>query len=283
MMDPIVKRIEELFLTRSEARIADFIIDNLDTIGLMTSRELAKAVNVSDTSVIRFVHKLGFPTYARFRAEMNSRICRHFSAAGLDGTEAEEDTPQPVSQTQAHVVSGTIMDNLQRTFHRLEDGTIRQIVDILLRSEHKYIAGFHTTACCAEYMATRLVKLLPHVIPVVNADASSVEAMLDISPADCLMVYSFLHYSKINAPLMNLARQKGAKIILVTDKATSPLVRKADIVLLTPIDTGEGAYSYVAPLSVSEIILMMLIAQSGSDGEARMRWLEDLLEHAELY
>lgn len=283
-MDPIVKKIEDLFLTKSEARIADYIIDNLDTIGLMTSRDLAKTVNVSDTSVIRFVHKLGFSTYALFRSEMNARIARHYSKPYAALTDADEDAP-PQSHTDGNVqaVSGTILDSLQRTFSRLDDKTIQQIVNILLGSEHKYIAGFHTTAGCAQYMATRLIKLLPHVIPVVNADASSVEAVLDIGPEDCLMVYSFMHYSKVNAPLMNLARQKGAKVILITDKATSPLARKADIVLLTPIDTNDLAYSYVAPLSVSEVVLMTLIAESGSDGEARMRWLEGLLEHAELY
>ena len=81
---------------------------------------------------------------------------------------------------------------------------------------------------------------------------------------------------------MNLAKQNGAKVILVTDRASSPPVRKADIVLFTPIDTGNQSYSYVAPLSVSEILLMTLIAESGSDGEARMHRLENLLESAEL-
>lgn len=280
-MDPLIHKIEELLLTRSEARVADYIIDHLDAIGLYTSRELAAAVGVSDTSVIRLIHKLGFNTYTQFRGEMNARITGQYApqSQSRPGPEGQQDNP---GRRQVGTLSGRILENLRKTFYRLDDATVRQIVDILLQSSHKYIAGFHTTASCAQYMATRLVKLLPHVIPVVNADASSVETVLDIGPEDCLMVYSFLRYSRFNAPLMNLAKQNGAKVILVTDRASSPLVRKADIVLFTPIDTGNQSYSYVAPLSVSEILLMTLIAESGSDGEARMHRLENLLESAEL-
>lgn len=280
-MDPLIHKIEELLLTRSESRVADYIIDHLDAIGLFTSRELAAAVGVSDTSVIRLVHKLGFSTYTQFRGEMNARITGRSGPQSQTrpGPEGQQDNP---GRRQVDALSGSILDNLRKTFYRLDDATVRQIVDILLQSRQKYIAGFHTTAGCAQYMATRLIKLLPHVIPVVNADASSVETILDIGPEDCLMVYSFLRYSRINAPLMKLAKQNGAKVILVTDRASSPLARKADIVLLTPIDSSNQTYSYAAPLSVSEVVLMTLIAESGSDGEARMHRLENLLESAEL-
>lgn len=281
-MDPLIHKIEELLLTRSEARVADYIIDHLDTIGLYTSRELAAAIGVSDTSVIRLVHKLGFDTYTQFRGEMNARITRQYKPQSPLGPE-EQPTGTNPERNQVDALSGSILENLRKTFSRLDDTIVRQIVDILLQSRHKYIAGFHTTASCAQYMATRLVKLLPHVIPVVNADASSVETILDIGPEDCLMVYSFLRHSRINAPLMKLAKQNGATVILVTDRASSPLARKADIVMLTPIDSNNQAYSYVAPLSVSEVVLMTLIAESGSDGEARMHRLENLLESTELY
>lgn len=279
-MDPLIQKIEELLLTPSESRVADFIIDHLDTVGLYTSRALADSVGVSDTSVIRLVHKLGFETYTQFRGEMNARITRQYKSPLTPEGQAMEDYPQ---RTQTATLHGSILESLQKTFARVDDAVVRQIVDILLQSKHKYIAGFHTTASCAQYMATRLVKLLPHVIPVVNADASSVETILDIGPEDCLLVYSFLRYAKINAALMKLAKQNGAKIILITDRLVSPLARKADIVLLTPIDSSSQVYSYVAPLSVSEMVLMTLIAESGSDGEARMHRLEHLLESAELY
>ena len=59
-MDPLIHKIEELLLTRSEARVADYIIDHLDAIGLYTSRELAAAVGVRvEVTDSVYVRKMG--------------------------------------------------------------------------------------------------------------------------------------------------------------------------------------------------------------------------------
>lgn len=276
-MESVVKRIEDMFLTKSETVIADFIIENLDTVGLLTSHKLAQAVDVSDTSVIRFVHKLGYPTYAQFRNDMNGRISATMRRGAIQ-PESEQSDREMVG-----AMSSEILSSLTNAFTHLDDACVQKVVDVLMKSRHKYIAGFHTTAGCAQYMATRLVKLVPHVIPVTNADASSVETILDIGPEDCLIVYTFLKHSKINAPLMTLARQNGAKIILITDRPSTPLTHKADVTLLTRIRGSGSIYSFAAPLVVSEILLMTMLERSGSDGESRMHRLESILDNTDLF
>ena len=66
-MDDLVKKIQGMSLTRTDAEIAEYILANLNTIGFQTSTSLAEAIGVSDTSVIRFIRKLGFKGYADFR------------------------------------------------------------------------------------------------------------------------------------------------------------------------------------------------------------------------
>ena len=112
-MDPLIHKIEELLLTRSEARVADYIIDHLDTIGLYTSRELAATVGVSDTSVIRLIHKLGFNTYTQFRGEMNARITGQYAPQSRPGPEGQQDNP---GRRQVDTLSGSILENLRKTF-----------------------------------------------------------------------------------------------------------------------------------------------------------------------
>ena len=51
--------------------------------------------------------------------------------------------------------------------------------------------GLPGTACCAQYMASKLLFLAPHVVPILHADASAVENLLDITDRDCLFLYSF--------------------------------------------------------------------------------------------
>ena len=153
---------------------------------------------MSDTSVIRFIRKLGFKGYADFRSEMNARTARQIDRAQPDLTPGEK-----YLRTLEHLGSGSLisdvsqytLNNLQKSYAQLDQGTVEQIVDILLRSDRKYIAGFRGTACCAQYMASKLLFLTPHVVPILHADATAVENLLDITERDCLFLYSFPRYS----------------------------------------------------------------------------------------
>lgn len=80
------------------------------------------------------------------------------------------------------------------------------------------------------------------------------ERLYDIGEDDCLILYSFPRYSELGEPLMDLARERKAKILLFTDRLTSPLASKADYVIESNV-TGLGfANSYVVPLYVTEVI-----------------------------
>lgn len=155
-MEDLVRKIQSMTLTRTDAEIAEYILAHLSTIGFQTSTTMAEEIGVSDTSVIRFIRKLGFKGYADFRSEMNARTARQIDRAQPDLTPGEK-----YLRTLEHLGSGSLisdvsqytLNNLQKSYAQLDQGTVEQIVDILLRSDRKYIAGFRGTACCAQYMA----------------------------------------------------------------------------------------------------------------------------------
>lgn len=64
IMEELAKKIQSMTLTRTDVEIAEYILAHLSTIGFQTSTTLAEAIGVSDTSVIRFIRKLGFKGYS---------------------------------------------------------------------------------------------------------------------------------------------------------------------------------------------------------------------------
>ena len=247
---------------------------------------MAEEIGVSDTSVIRFIRKLGFKGYADFRSEMNARTARQIDRAQPDLTPGEK-----YLRTLEHLGSGSLisdvsqytLNNLQKSYAQLDQGTVEQIVDILLRSDRKYIAGFRGTACCAQYMASKLLFLTPHVVPILHADATAVENLLDITERDCLFLYSFPRYSEIARPLMEIARESGAKVILMTDRRTSPLANKADVVVTAQVDGLGFTNSYVAPLSLSEVILLSVSGRKDVKDSKRFNRIDSVMEREKLY
>lgn len=285
-MEDFKKKIQCMSLTRTDAEIAEYILAHFNTIGFQTSTTLAQAVGVSDTSVIRFIRKLGFKGYSEFRAEMNKRAARQIgqSEKGLSpGQKYARSLEQLNPSHLLYDVSQYTVKNLQQSYDQLDQATVEQIVDILLTSDRKYIAGFRGTACCAQYMASKLLFLTPHVVPVIHADASAVENLLDITEKDCLLLYSFPRYSEINRVLMDIARENGAKIILMTDRRTSPLANKADVVVVTYVGGLGFTNSYVAPLSLSEVILLAMSGRKDVTRSERFNRIDEIIEQEKLY
>ena len=285
-MEDLVRKIQSMTLTRTDAEIAEYILAHLSTIGFQTSTTMAEEIGVSDTSVIRFIRKLGFKGYADFRSEMNARTARQIDRAQPDLTPGEK-----YLRTLEHLGSGSLisdvsqytLNNLQKSYAQLDQGTVEQIVDILLSSDRKYIAGFRGTACGAQYMASKLLFLTPHVVPILHADATAVENLLDITERDCLFLYSFPRYSEIARPLMEIARESGAKVILMTDRRTSPLANKADVVVTAQVDGLGFTNSYVAPLSLSEVILLSVSGRRDVTDSKRFNRIDSVMDREKLY
>ena len=285
-MEDLVRKIQSMTLTRTDAEIAEYILAHLSTIGFQTSTTMAEEIGVSDTSVIRFIRKLGFKGYADFRSEMNARTARQIDRAQPDLTPGEK-----YLRTLEHLGSSSLisdvsqytLNNLQKSYAQLDQGTVEQIVDILLSSDRKYIAGFRGTACCAQYMASKLLFLTPHVVPSLHADATAVENLLDITERDCLFLYSFPRYSEIARPLMEIARESGAKVILMTDRRTSPLANKADVVVTAQVDGLGFTNSYVAPLSLSEVILLSVSGRRDVTDSKRFNRIDSVMDREKLY
>lgn len=285
-MEDLVRKIQSMTLTRTDAEIAEYILAHLSTIGFQTSTTMAEEIGVSDTSVIRFIRKLGFKGYADFRSEMNARTARQIDRAEPDLTPGEK-----YLRTLEHLGSSSLisdvsqytLNNLQKSYAQLDQGTVEQIVDILLSSDRKYIAGFRGTACCAQYMASKLLFLTPHVVPILHADATAVENLLDITERDCLFLYSFPRYSEIARPLMEIARESGAKVILMTDRRTSPLANNADVVVTAQVDGLGFTNSYVAPLSLSEVILLSVSGRRDVTDSKRFNRIDSVMDREKLY
>ena len=287
-MEDIIAKIQGMELSKTDSLIAEHILDSIDTIGLKTSTSLAEEIGVSDTSIIRFIRKLGFKGYSDFRVTMTERLTEQFNQS--QGAHALSPGERYV-KFQKKLKSGTLISdiskytvsNLEKSFSKLTDETVDKTVDILLSSEKHYICGFRGAASCAQYMASKLVLMVSNIITLTHADATAIEAVVDIKKGDCIILYSFPRYSEINFSLLEIAREAGAQVILFTDKLTSPLVGLADIVIVTCVSGLGFTNSYVAPLSISELLLLAISNRNEKKCMQRISKIDKLIGDRKLY
>lgn len=270
-------------LSKTEKLIADYILENEETIGLSTATDLAMEIGTSDTSIIRFIRRLGFSGYSDFKKEMGSRLIHHYNQNLRSGSKYARSQSVVAMGDLINDVVENAVSNLQKTCESLDQKIIEQIASVLLNSRIKYIAGFRSAASCALYMRGKLTYFLPDVTYLGGSESIALECMIDIQKEDCLLLYSFPMYSDVNKSLLELVRDRGATSILVTDQITSPLASKADIVLPASI-TGLGfTNSYIAPICLSEIILFTVSRQVDIAKSGRADKIDKYLYRHKLY
>ena len=65
-METLEEKIQKTVLTKTDRKIADYLLDHKDTISFKTVSEVASQIGTSDTSVIRFLRSLGYAGFSEF-------------------------------------------------------------------------------------------------------------------------------------------------------------------------------------------------------------------------
>lgn len=283
VMEKLTAKIKNMTLSKTEKRIAEYILENVNTIGLQTVSNVAAAIGTSDTSVIRFIRRLGFANYSDFKKEMSAKLIDQYQEAAWGGQKFIH-AREMINQSEIITdVAACAMENIQKTCAGLSMEVVEKIAAILIKSRFKYIVGFRTTESCAVYMKGKLQYLLPNVVRTVGGESAAIESLVDITQEDCILMYSFPVYSEVNRTILDIARKRHVPTILITDSVTSPLAALADIVVSASIAGLGFTNSYLAPICVSEIILFSVNARMDESNKDRATRLDQYLAKHKAY
>lgn len=277
------ERIIDKELTKTEKIIADYILDNINTIGFKPLKEVALACGISDTSVIRFLRELGYDGYTDFKKSLNEKLLEHYNAQlsplqKFNQSKAYIDTDSVAKQVLYNSVT-----NLSNAMMNLDDKLLQDIADCLIKSKNKYIAAFRGTSCCADYFWRKAIFFLPGLILCNKAESETIEKMVDITENDCLMLFSFPRYSNICNIILEMAKKRSAKIIIFTDRVTSPLATYADYLVTVNVTGVSFTNSYVVPLCLAEALAVIISKKVENSTDERLNLLEEKINTSNLY
>lgn len=92
----IVLQIQSTYnqLTRTEKKVADYVLQNKNKVLYMSITDLADACKVGDTSVYRFCRTLGLDGYQQFKMKLSISLPEHEL---LDDEEEERRSRRPAA------------------------------------------------------------------------------------------------------------------------------------------------------------------------------------------
>ena len=281
MNDLITKIQSELpSFSKGQKQIARFILEHYDKAAFMTASRLGVTVGVSESTVVRFATELGYDGYPHLQRALQEMIRNKLTSVQRMEVAGDRMGGRDVLQTVLHADT----DMIRVTLDEIDRDAFQGAVDALMGAKRIYILGVRSSSALASFLGFYFNLLFENVTLVHTNSVSEIfEQVFCIGPGDVLFGISFPRYSKRTLSAMKYARDRGARVIALTDSQLSPLARVADHVLLARSDMASFVDSLVAPLSVINALIVAVGMSRRDEIEQTFNKLERIWEEYDVY
>lgn len=257
MENVIARRVREATLTKSQQKIAEYIIRNVQRVGSMTSLDVAGEIGVSDASVIRFARAIGYEGYA----DMKDDIYRVLAESAFGGASLSDRLQKNAEKYggggQAEFLA-LMQSNLESVFRNNDPEVFSRAAKLIAGAEHRYVIGQRGCKGTATQFARLLSFMLPRVQLILDGECQQLHAMQDATARDTAVMFVFSRFYKSDISYAALARSRDAALILVTNVLSGPLTSFADHIIHVDTENMSFFHSTVAGDMAGEYLLKLI-------------------------
>ena len=275
----VLQNLEPTF-SKGQRRISRFIMESYEKAAFMTASKLGKAVQVSESTVVRFAMELGYDGYPGMQKALQEMVANR-----LTSVQRIEVTKDRIGdQDVVSMVLQADMDRLRHTGDTVDRGEFQAAVEAILNAKRIYILGVRSAAPLASFLGYYLHYMFKNVHIITASGASEMfEQIVGLTAEDVVMAFSFPRYSAATTKGAQYCRTTGATVIGMTDSYGSPLAQYCDHVLLAKSDMVSLVDSLVAPLSVTNALIVALASRREQELAQTFTALERMWEEYNVY
>jgi len=220
-------------LTKTEKKIADFVLKNADKVLFMSITELANACEVADASVYRFCRTIKAKGYQEFKMKLSLSM----SPDKIDkkGTKKKE-TESSVQERMDHILENQI-HALQETHALLNWKEIEKVVEWMEKADHIYFFGVGDSLLTAMEARNKFLRIMSKVSCVDDPHMQAMTASM-ANGNDLAFLISYSGATKDMVYVAEILREADAKVIAITRFQKSPLTSYVDEILLCGCNEG---------------------------------------------
>jgi DNA-binding MurR/RpiR family transcriptional regulator len=257
-------------LTKSEKRIANFLRKNQEESAFLPAGEIAKRLNLSEATLVRFARTMGFPSYPAMRSVLQDNFRRRVTHSSrirgrLDDLREAGGIFERLAVTEIDYLSQAL-DSIDRT-------ALKDAVTLFKKHKRIFVFGLGPSISLVDLMEIRLRRFGKDVIPLIYSGREVIESLLMLKPDDLLFVICFFDQNPTLNLVLEYGREVGCQIIMLTDTLDTILNGKADITLTARRGPVGAFHSLVVPMTV---INALLLSVAGTDQEFVMSTLDKL-------
>lgn len=252
-MSPLMKiRAERDQMSAIERRIADFILNDSHLLRDYSSQQLANALGISQSSVVKFSQKLGFKGYPDLKFSIGEELARS------GGDNDDPSTDNHAGDSPSDMLWRAKSDAREETDLVNPAEQCKTTAAALDAAQRILVFGQGEDGLHASLFTNRIAQLgLP---ATVQTDTNlMLPALLSLEAGDVLFVLSEFGAQPELLPMLRAARGTGAHVVSVTRHTSNAVRAHADYALLVSAHASEPHIEAMAFRSAMQQLLDGLV------------------------
>jgi DNA-binding MurR/RpiR family transcriptional regulator len=251
-------------------QIASHALDNPSELALETIAAVSQRAGVQPSSLIRFAKVFGFSGYSDMQRVFRLRLTDAMPdykerLKSLNGAEVQGEDAKDVNALLEQFVEADIV-GLRRLQQNKRLGTLLdQAFKLITDSETVYVVAHRRSFPIACYLAYALSQMNVRNVLVDGVGGMFMQQVGHATNRDVIIAISSKAYSPDVAQVVRDAKQRGVKVIAMTDSPLSPLAEHADVSL----EVQQAAVGLFRSLAVTMTLAVTLIVGLGRAVEAK--------------
>ncbi|MGS1001952.1 MurR/RpiR family transcriptional regulator [Burkholderia glumae] len=245
---------------------AAFLLDHPDEVAVSSMRKLAQRAQVQPASLVRLAQQFGFPGWNELRDLFVARV----RARPAPMTQRARSLVKPGAKAAlSQDLLAAQQQNLAASAAR-NQRALAEAARLIRKAPHVHVAGFRSCYPVA-FGFVYAYRLFRPSVSLLAGVAGSLEMELHaIGQASVTVIVSFAPYSTEATRVANIARERGSRIVAITDSAASPVALAADATLIFGHDSPSFFPSLVAAHALAEALVAQLLALEGGGAVAAL-------------
>ena len=259
-------------LSPKMAQLSAYVIGNYLKVPVMSTREVAAAARVSLATVVRFPTMLGYAGFDEFRTSIQDRV--NFDLTGLERLRTLPSTSRSPSALLRRIIDRDC-ESLRALAQDFSEPELGRFSGALIKAERVTILGFRYVGPLAQYFSYSLGKIRPHVYAWTHADSTLYDRARLMDRNDVIVVIAFPRYPADMVKMVRYARERGARILSITDSPLSPVLPLSEITLFAKASMLDFVGSLAAPAALINCVVSDIGMRMGARAMERLQSLEE--------
>ncbi|MEC5423143.1 MurR/RpiR family transcriptional regulator [Virgibacillus sp. C22-A2] len=242
--------------TKSEKKIYDYILANDQKVLYHSLTELSEASGAAEATVLRFFRKLGFKGFQDFKF--------------LFAQEVSLEVVHDADETYMEKIRKNMVQAIDNSYEIIDTETLEAAIAAIDHADDVVIFGIGSSGIAGMDMQNRLLRIGKQTSVITDSHFQVMRAS-SMNENSVVIAISMTGSTKDIIDSVQIAKEKNATVIALTNYIKSPLTKYADYILLSsakesPWDSG-SLVSKIGQLFIIDLVCTGLTMRNVKEAE----------------